>query len=165
MMPVFQDVLEIQFEQIRYHEFILPMVAVPWQAPRVGKRGGKSPGKYDTYKQEVFIRAKTVYHGPCYDGVPIAVEYMFVLPRTTNMLVPCGPNDPDTGNCEKGFSDSLQGVTWKSDKWLVIVNSSKRYVEPGEKPHIKVAFEPVIFNLGNQLDKGEDGNGVRAINV
>lgn len=126
------------------HNFIIPIAAVPWKAPQIGKFGGRSPGKYAAYRDEIALRAKTLYHGPCYDGVPIAVRYIFVLPRTTGMLVPCGPRDADTGNLEKGASDSMQKITWKSDKWLVSIHSTKRYVEPGEEPCIMVAFGPAL---------------------
>jgi len=135
------------------HRFILPIAAVPWQAPLVGRRGARSPGKYSAYRDEIALRARTIYRGPCYDGVPIAVEYLFVLPRTTGMLVPCGPRDPDTGNLEKGLADSLQKITWCSDKWLVSIRATKRYVEPGEEPYIHVAFEPVVFNFTEKLDE------------
>lgn len=127
----------------------LPLPPVPAARPRVSKWGSYYPKSYAVWKQTVEDMLTDVpkkpepFDGPVYAMVTVGAP----SPKKPANVYPV----PDVDNYAKAVLDAGQKCGWlyKDDKQVVLLLTSKRYVEDGEKPY---AYMMVSQDLGTLLD-------------
>ena len=104
----------------------------PKERPRFF-RAGTHVGTYTptkTRQWENMIRLQAVRHRPkkLWEG-PIAMALTFMMPRPKSLpkKVVYHIKKPDLDNLAKSCKDAMQGIIYKSDSQIIILNLEKKY--------------------------------------
>ena len=79
-------------------------------------------------------------------GVPVAVEIVFVMPRTKamgNRPAPPMVQRPDADKLARAVLDGLTGPAFADDSQVVRLVVTKRRADPGEEPGARIHVSPV----------------------
>ena len=117
----------------------LSLQPVPAARPRVGKYGTFYPKTYATWKataKEMLepFRMETPYTHP----TRVHIECIVSKPAKPARSWPRG----DVDNYAKSIMDAVtsSGTYWYDDVCVTAMYATKRYVEPGEEPHITIGL-------------------------
>lgn len=145
---------------IRFSVPAIP-VAQPRQRHRVAVANGRAfarnytPGKHpvNAFKASVRHEFVVAYQGPPLDG-PLRLAVLFVMPRPGRLVWKTRPMPrawaepkPDTDNLVKAVKDSLNGLAWRDDSQVCLLNAAKVYASGDEAPHVEV----VIARLDGEI--------------
>ena len=96
-------------------------------------RAGAHVGTYTptkTRKWEEFVRFQAVQYRPkkLWEG-PISMALTFMMPRPKSLpkKVVYHIKKPDLDNLAKSIKDALQGIIYKTDSQIIILNLEKKY--------------------------------------
>ena len=99
--------------------------------------------KVNDFKQAAKIAAKASLRCMSPLTGPIAVELLYVMPRTLNQVwktkpMPRLPHDkkPDLDNLQKSTWDALNGIVWHDDSQICELVSKKVIASGYEQPHV-----------------------------
>jgi Holliday junction resolvase RusA-like endonuclease len=123
---------------------------VPKARPRTVRKGGRTwsytPKRVTAWEKLVKEEAGKHFDEPF--DCPVALTLGFYLSRPKsrrkdNFVT----TTPDLDNLEKALLDGLNEVAYSDDRLVVVKNSAKMYVRPGETPRVSVVVAPI----GNQM--------------
>lgn len=118
----------------------------PAARPRVTRGGSYYPKTYAAWRRDMdkaIPTAERLYEG----NLAVRVEFACHRPKTTKRLNPRG----DIDNFEKAIFDAITGDRkkgfkgyWVDDDQIVLNSARKRWVRPGETPHVKIKVRQLI---------------------
>jgi Holliday junction resolvase RusA-like endonuclease len=130
-------------------------VPQPRQRHRIVKSQGYvqnyTPSKHpvQAFKRAVQEAALKAAGGAIFEG-PIGLSLVFVLPRPQNMTWKTRPmpryphvSRGDWDNFGKGICDSLNGLLYKDDRQICMVQLEKWVAAGGEEPHVVVTVQEI----------------------
>jgi Holliday junction resolvase RusA-like endonuclease len=126
--------------------FTVPGMPIGKGRPRISTRGGfaraYTPAKTVAFESLVAVKAEQAMEGRDLIEGPVAMTLNISLPvaqswsgkkkaaALAGTLRPCGR--PDIDNFTKAIADGCNGVVYRDDSQIVLLNAAKRYAEtPG----------------------------------
>jgi Holliday junction resolvase RusA-like endonuclease len=135
-------------------DFTVHAVPVPQPRPRAFSRNGhaavyEAPRRHPVHAFKALVRLAAMEHaGPALEG-PLAVAFVFVMPRPKAMCwktrpTPRVPHDskPDLDNLQKSILDALS-ILWHDDAQVAKVDAEKWVAAGDEVPHVRVRVEQI----------------------
>ncbi len=124
----------------------------PASRPRVGRWGTYYTGNYKTFRAEMAdLLARVDLPPPTDNPLAVCVEFVCPSPKKPTNPYPMG----DIDNYTKALFDSVQKAGFfNDDKQIVEVHATKRYVYPGEEPHITMLVS--LEGFGVTFEYSED---------
>lgn len=108
----------------------------PKGRPRLGRYGNTyTPAKTKAAEEAI----QWAWHGKPMEG-PLRVSLRFYFKRPKNCLATFKPTRPDIDNLVKLVCDALNGLAWKDDGQIVLLEAYKLYVSCGE-PRIELSIK------------------------
>lgn len=107
-------------------------IPVPKGRPRFTRVAGfvRTYTPLKTHRWEKIVRGQAVSYRPKYlwEG-PITMSLTFMMPRPKSMpkKVVYHIKKPDLDNLAKSVKDALQGIIYKTDSQIIILNLEKKY--------------------------------------
>lgn len=94
----------------------------PKGRPRLGRYGTYTPAKTKAAEEAI----QWAWHGKPMEG-PLKVSLRFYFKRPKKCLASFKPTRPDIDNLVKLVCDALNGLAWKDDGQIVILEAYKFY--------------------------------------
>lgn len=130
----------VETEQKRY-TFFIPGRPVPWARTRMN-RGGHffTPNRQRIYKLSLGSFFSQKVREPLEGPLAVTLRVQLVRPRTNKTLLPITRNTSDVDNWAKMVLDAGNGLLWKDDCQIAVLEVSKVWVadEDGEGVFIQV---------------------------
>ena len=109
--------------------------------PRVTKFGTYNAKDYTDWKKGLGLLAKARIKKPIENEVFIKIEFFYEIPKSWSKkkkeLAKWHKSKPDIDNLIKGVLDSLNGIAYKDDAQVVMIQARKQYAaENGVKIEI-----------------------------
>ena len=118
---------------------VLSLAPVPAARPRIGKYGAYYPKTYANWKYAATDMLEPHRMAEPYSHAT-RVDLLCVIskPKNPARLWPRG----DVDNYAKAVLDAItsSGTYWYDDVCITRLDVTKRYVEPGEEPHIMIGM-------------------------
>ena len=104
---------------------------VPAPRPRVTKRGTYNDPKYTNYKKALGLVAKSKIKKPLESDIFLKIDFFYEIPKSWNKskkeLAKWHNVKPDIDNLIKTVMDSLNGIAYKDDCQVVMIQARKQY--------------------------------------
>lgn len=110
----------------------------PKGRPRLGKYGTYTPAKTKAAEEAI----QWAWHGKPMEG-PLKVSLRFYFKRPKKCLKCYKDTRPDIDNLVKLVCDALNGLAWKDDGQIVILEAYKLYCQHPDKPCIQLEIKEV----------------------
>jgi len=108
-----------------------PVRPLPAPRPRVTKKGTYNPPIYTDWKKGLSLLAKTKIKKPLENELFVKIEFFYEIPKSWSKAkkenAKWHKSKPDIDNLLKSCLDSLNGIAYKDDAQVVMIQARKQY--------------------------------------
>lgn len=101
--------------------------------PRVTRRGTYNDKDYTEWKNGLKLLAKTKFKKPITHPVSINIEFFFEIPKSWTKKKKAAAkwhtSKPDVDNLCKSVLDALNGIAFKDDSQVCMIQAKKQYAQ------------------------------------
>lgn len=122
----------VETKQKRY-TFFIPGRPVPWARARVSSRGQFfTPSKQRLYRLSLASVFSRRVRDPIEGPVFVTIRVQLLRPKSNKTLLPMTRNTSDADNWAKMILDAGNGLLWKDDSQVVVLEVSKVWVSEAD---------------------------------
>ena len=111
------------------------LVALSKPRPRFSRTGRVfTPPKYQDYESHIGLSYRGRFFGE--EFIKVSITFEFKVPksyskkkRSEALEGILRPTSKDTDNLVKGVTDALNGIAWKDDRYIYVLQAEKKYSE------------------------------------
>ena len=110
-----------------------PVKPKPAPRPRVTKRGTYNAKDYTDWKKGLSFLAKTKIKEPLENEIFLNIDFFYEIPKSWSKKkkesVKWHTSKPDIDNLIKSVMDGLNGIAYKDDSQVVLIQARKQYAQ------------------------------------
>lgn len=111
----------------------IPIEPMGAPRPRVTRFGTYNDPKYTSYKYAIALVAKSKKLTLSTSPICLKIDFFFTVPKSWTKkkkeAAKWHTSKPDLDNLEKGVKDALNGIVYKDDSQVCLLQSRKQYAE------------------------------------